>query len=279
MKYKIIIDSCGELTEGMKESGCFTSVPLFIDVDGKEIIDDETFDQATFLTMVAESPNCPKSSCPTPESYMEAMKGPETDVYIVTLSSQLSGSYNSAVLGKNLFEEEIGGKNIHVFDSRAASISQTLIAKHVKVSADQELEFEDVVKAVEDYIAGQRIFFVLESLETLKKNGRLTGLKSVLATALNIKPVMSANNEGEIIQVSKARGINKALAKLVDEMTAAVGNTEGKVLGIAHCNCYNRALQVKSMLQEVLDVQEVIITDTAGISSLYANDGGIIVSV
>ncbi len=279
MAYTIIIDSCGELTEDMKDSGCYVSIPLFIDVEGKEIIDDDTFDQKAFLKMMAESNECPKSSCPTPESYMEAIKEGGEEVYIITLSSQLSGSYNSAVLGKNLFEEEVGGKKVHVFDSRGASIGQTLIGKFVKACADEKASFEEVVERVEEYIEQQKIFFVLESLDVLKKNGRLTGIKSVIATALNIKPVMSANKEGEIIQLGKARGVNKALSKMVEEVKNATSDTKGKVLGIAHCNCYERALQVKALIENMVEVKEIIITDTAGISSLYASDGGIIVSI
>ena len=119
MRYKIIIDSCGELTEEMKKSGNFETASLQIDVGGHHIVDDETFDQADFLAKVAASKESVKSACPAPESYMEAYSKAD-DIYVVTLSAELSGSYNSAVLGKNLYEEENGTKNIHVVNSRGA---------------------------------------------------------------------------------------------------------------------------------------------------------------
>ena len=128
MSYRIVVDSCGELTQEMKDSGCFVNVPLTITVGEHHIVDDETFNQADFLMKVAECPDCPKSSCPSPEKYMESYRCVADHVYVVTLSANLSGSYNCAVLGKNLYEEEYGDKPIHVFDSRSASVGQTLIA-------------------------------------------------------------------------------------------------------------------------------------------------------
>ncbi len=279
MSFRIILDSCGELTEEMKGNGVYKSAPLSVLIDDIEIVDDETFDQKDFLEKVSASPNCPKSSCPTPEEYLQLYQCDEEDVYVVTLSSELSGSYNSAVLGKNLYIEEFGEKNIHIFNSRAASIAETLIGMKVNEVAGSGEAFENVVQIVEDYIEGQHIVFVLESLDTLRKNGRLTGIKSFLASALNIKPVMSADENGVIIQLGQARGTNKALAKLVDTVVSGVENPEQKILGISHCNCRERAEHVKKMLESKTKFKDIIINDTTAISSLYANDGGIIVAV
>ena len=211
MSYKIIVDSCGELTEEMKASGCFETASLEIDVHGRHIIDDETFDQAEFLRLVAESPDSPKSSCPSPERYMEGYRCDAEHVYAVTLSAELSGSYNSAVLGRNLYHEEYGGKDIYVFNSRSASIGETLIAMKIVECEEQGMEFAQVVETVEAYIGEQHTYFVLETLDTLRKNGRLTGVKAIVATALNIKPVMGATPIGTILQLGQARGMKKAV--------------------------------------------------------------------
>ncbi|MDD3137352.1 MAG: DegV family protein [Lachnospiraceae bacterium] len=279
MSYKIIVDSCGELTEAMKKDGHFETASLSIQVDEYNIIDDATFDQADFLKKVAASPNCPKSSCPSPEKYMEGYNCKEDNVYAVTLSSELSGSYNSAILGKNLYHEEHGNKNIYVFNSRAASTSQTLIAMKIQECENVGMSFEEVVEKVEDYIKGQTTYFVLESLEALRKNGRLTGIKAFVASALNIKPVMSADKQGVIIQLGQARGMKKALVKMVDHIINDLVNSEEKILAISHCNCKERAENVKKMIEERAKLKDIIINDTAGISSLYASDGGIIVTV
>lgn len=279
MNYKIIVDSCGELTEEMKVSGRYETASLEIELQGKHIVDDETFDQAEFLKLVAESPECPKSSCPSPERYMEAYHCDAEHIYAVTLSAELSGSYNSAVLGRNLYEEEYGEKKIHIFNSRSASVGETLIALKAAECEEKGMSFEKTVETVEAYIEEQHTYFVLETLDTLRKNGRLTGLKSVMATALNIKPVMGATPEGTICQLGQARGIKKALVKMVEQVAEDVKNSKDKILAIAHCNCRDRAEAVKNMILEKINVKDVIILDTAGISSMYAADGGVIVVV
>ncbi|MCI9382087.1 MAG: DegV family protein [Dorea sp.] len=279
MSYKIIVDSCGELTDEMKASGNFETASLEIDVQGYHIIDDETFDQAEFLKRVAASPEAPKSSCPSPECYMEGYHCGADHVYAVTLSAELSGSYNSAVLGKNLYHEEYGEKDIYVFNSRSASIGETLIAMKIAECEEEGMEFDQIVETVEAYIDSQNTYFVLETLETLRKNGRLKGMKAVMATALNIKPVMGATPEGNIQQLGQARGIKKALAKLTDEVMKGMKNPEEKKLAISHCNCRERAEYVRDMLKEKAAFKEILILDTAGISSMYAADGGIIVVV
>jgi len=279
MSYKIIVDSCGELTDEMKASGNFETASLEIDVQGYHIIDNETFDQADFLKRVAASPEAPKSSCPSPECYMEGYHCGADHVYAVTLSAELSGSYNSAVLGKNLYHEEYGEKDIYVFNSRSASIGETLIAMKIAECEEEGMEFDQIVETVEAYIDSQNTYFVLETLETLRKNGRLKGMKAVMATALNIKPVMGATPEGNIQQLGQARGIKKALAKLTDEVMKGMKNPEEKKLAISHCNCRERAEYVRDMLKEKAAFKEILILDTAGISSMYAADGGIIVVV
>ena len=279
MSYKIIIDSCGELTEEMKKSGNFETASLQIDVGGYHIVDDETFDQADFLKKIRESEECPKSSCPSPERYMEEYHCEAEHIYAVTLSAELSGSYNSAVLGKNLYEEEYGEKDIYVFNSRSASVGETLIGLKIAECEKKGLSFKEVIDTVEAYIEEQHTYFLLETLDILKKNGRLKGLKAVVATALNIKPVMGSTPDGNIQQLANTRGMKKGLVRMVEQIVADLKNPEEKILAISHCNCRERAETVKNMLLEKAGFKDIIIVDTAGISSMYAADGGVIVVV
>ena len=279
MSYRVVVDSCGELTEEMKQSEHFVTASLEIEVDGYHIIDDATFDQKDFLRRVAAAPECPKSSCPSPERYMEMYHCDAEHVYAVTLSAELSGSYNSAELGKNLYKEEYGEKQIHVFNSKSASVGETLIALKIAECEEKQMSFEEIIKTVDAYIEEQHTYFVLETLETLKKNGRLKGLKAVVATALNIKPVMGSTPDGNIQQLANTRGMKKGLVRMVEQIVADLKNPEEKILAISHCNCRERAETVKNMLLEKAGFKDIIIVDTAGISSMYANDGGIIVVV
>lgn len=277
MNFKVIMDSCGEMTAEMKQDERFEAAALTLTVGNEDIVDDESFEQVSFLKKVAETPDCPKSACPSPERYMKGFEAEADHLYAVTLSSELSGSYNSAVLGKELILEKYPQKKIHVFNSKSASVGETLIAMKIQECEEAGMDFEQVVSAVEDYIESQHTYFVLENLETLRKNGRLSRVKALVATALKIKPVMGSTPEGTICQLDQARGINKALVKMVDYVVSEADGSSGKVLAISHCNCPERAQMVKEAILERISVKRVEILDTAGVSSMYANDGGIIV--
>lgn len=277
--YKIIIDSCGELSKEMQEDGHFENVPLTLQIGDTEIVDDKSFDQADFLKKVAESEEGPKSACPSPDAYMQAMDCDAEHIYVITLSSQLSGSYNSACLAKDLFLEDNEDKKICIIDSKSASIGESLIGLHIAACEEAGMDFETVVENIEKYIEEQHTFFVLESLETLRKAGRLSNLKAKLASTLNIKPVMGSTEEGRIQQLAQARGMNKALDRMVQSMMEVTQNCENRILAISHCNCKERALQLKEKIEKVASFKEIFIVDTAGVSSMYANDGGIIMVV
>lgn len=279
MNYKIIVDSCGEIPKLQKESKNFEIVPLTLNIGDYQVIDDENFDQADFIRRVKTYEECPKSACPSPERYMQAMKGEYDAVFIITLSERLSGSYNSAVLGKSLLQEKEPNKKVHVFNSRSASVGQTQIALKVQELAEQGVSFEEIVKQGEIFLEELDTYFVLETLDTLRKNGRLSNIQAILANVLSIKPIMGATEEGSICKLDQARGMNKALVKMADIVAKKVKNPEQKRLAIAHCNCKERAEYVKTLITERIKVKEVLILDTRGVSTMYANDGGVIVTI
>lgn len=277
MNYKIVADSSCEFPKEYQGDPRFVNVPLGLEVDDELIVDDETFDQAEFLRKVAASPKCPKSFCPSPEKYMEAYHSDAENIYAFTLSSKLSGSYNSAELGKKLYHETYGEKNIFVCDTESASGGETQLALKAAQWSEEGLPFEEICQKLTAYRDHMKTFFVLNNLETLRKNGRLVGVKALVASTLSIKPVMGSN-KGEIIQLGQAIGIKKALAKMVEFIVKAAENTEEKMLIITHCNCLDRAENVKQMILEKLKFKGVLIMDTRGLSSMYANDGGVIVT-
>ena len=279
MSYKIAIDSCGELLDEWKNDERIESIPLTLTVGGENIIDDATFDQKDFLKKVADCPECPKSACPSPERYMKAYECEAEHIYAVTLSAELRGSYNSAILGKNLLLEEQPEKKVHVFNSKSASGGQSLIAMKIIECEEKGLSFGEVVSEVEKYIEEMSTFFVLENLETLRKNGRLSRVKALVASALKIKPVMGSTPEGTICQLDQARGMNKAIVKMVDHIGEKGINIPEKTVAITHCNCPERAKMLEEAIREKLHPAKIVVINTAGVSSMYANDGGVIVAV
>lgn len=279
MKYKIVVDSCCDLLKEKKKDEHFEIIPLTLYVDDYQVMDDEKFDQKEFIRRVSESPNCPRSSCPSPEAYMRAYEGDYEGVFVVTLSAVLSGSYNSAVLGANIYKEAHPGAKVHVFNSKSASSGEMQIALKIQELAEAGMDFDVIVEQGEKFLEEMDTYFVLETLDALRKNGRLTNIQAVLANVLSIKPVMGVNPDGSICKLEQVRGMNKALAKMADIIAAKVKNAEEKTLAISHCNCPERAEYVKQLITERIKVKNTIIVDMAGVSTLYASDGGVIVTI
>ncbi|MCI9360697.1 MAG: DegV family protein [Hungatella sp.] len=279
MSYKIIGDSCLDLTDKMKNDSHFQMIPLTLQVDDVQVIDDETFDQKRFLELVKNSPNCPKTACPSPETFKQAYGCDADDIYVITLSSKLSGTYNSALIGKQMYEEEYGRKNIAIIDSWSASAGELRQALFIEELCKAGVPFEEVVKQVEDFKTNRmQTFFVLETLDALRKNGRLTGLQAFFATTLNIKPVMGAE-QGTIIKLDQARGINKALSRMCSIAVKSVPDPENRIPVVAHCNNPERAQLMKEELLKLVPFKKVVITKTAGVATVYASDGGIVLAL
>ena len=278
MNYKIVVDSCCDLTEELKADSQFQSIPLTLQVGDIQITDDETFNQKSYLKLVKESEECPKTACPSPEAFMNAYDCDADAVFVVTLSQHLSGSYNSAVLGRSLYLEEKGEKHIAVFSSDSASVGEVILALKIRELCEAGKSFDEVVKEVSDYRDNLNTYFVLETLDFLRKNGRLTGIQAVVASVLNIKPVMGAD-KGTIIKLDQARGIDKALRKMAQWVAKLAVDPGHKTLAIAHTNCPDRARKVKEIICSLIDVKDVYVVNTAGVSSTYAGDGGVIIAL
>ncbi len=212
---------------------------------------------------------------------MEAYEGDYDSVFVVTLSGNLSGSYNSAMTAVNMYFEEYPNdkKKIHVFDSCSASCGEGNIAQKIYELAEQGLSHEEIVEQVKEYSLAMKTYFVIETLEPLRKNGRLSNLKAIVASVLNIKPVMGATDDGLIIQLGQARGMERSLKKMIEFIVENTKDIEEKVLAISHVNCLERAMWVKEEILKLAKFKDITIADTAGVATLYANDGGIIVAV
>ncbi|MBR4098851.1 MAG: DegV family protein [Clostridium sp.] len=277
MSFKIAVDSCCDLTAEMLREDCFIKVPLTIFAGGSTFVDDDTFDQADLLFAMRQSEEAPSTACPSPQAYLEAYRQTDGDVYVVTLSALLSGSHNSAEQAKRILLEEEPERNVHVFNSCSAASGEVLVALKIQELADAGLPFDQVVRETEQFIYRMETLFVLETLENLRKNGRLTKLQAVVTGALKIKLFMGATPEGEICKLGQALSVRQALGKLVDR-AAADPEHEGRTVAICHCNCPERAMQVKKMINEKCKFAKTLILEAGGITTVYANDGGIVVA-
>lgn len=277
MNIKIVADSSCDLNEDIRRELNIDIAPLTMHLKDKEYVDDEKLDVLQYVKDMGECEVAPKTSCPSPEDYMKRYEGVES-VFVVTLSSKLSGSYNSAVLAKDLFLEEVGSKFIHVFDSLSASVGETLIVLKINELVKNNLSELEILDKVAKYISEMKTFFLLESLEHLAKNGRLNPIIAKIATMLSIKPIMGSTKEGTIRLVEKTRGYKKAFKRFVEIIGEEGSNLEQKILGIAHCNCLNKALEFKEEVLKRYNFKDIIVVNMAGLSSTYADDGGIVIA-
>lgn len=284
MKYQIICDSCGDYTPEMKADPHFRMVPLSLEIGEYRIMDDEHFDQKDFIKKMVSSSIGAKTACPSPEAFQKAIEESDADeVYIVTLSDQLSGTYQAAKIGIDLYTEahEDSPKKIHLFNSKSASAGECKLCLDIQECKEAGLGFVEVVDIVEKKCNDIVTVFVLESLETLRKNGRLSAVKSFLASALNIKPVMGAVN-GTIVKLDQQRGIQKALKRMVQLAVERAGGAEAvkdKRLVITHVNAPERAEQVKEDFLKEGSYKEIVVTNAAGVATIYANDQGIVAAL
>ncbi|MBR6397729.1 MAG: DegV family protein [Lachnospiraceae bacterium] len=279
MKYRVVMDSAGEFTESQKGREEFVLVPLTLMIGDETIIDDGTLDQLEIVKKIAASPTCPKTACPSPEAYREAFDCGAEHIYGVTISGNLSGSYQSAVIGRDMYLEDHPDAKIHVFDSCSTSVGETILVMKIEELEAKGVPFEEIVREVEALRDEKSTTFVLDNLETLRKNGRLSRMKALAAQILKIKPICAGTLEGEIVQIDQARGINKALVKMVQHVAEKTRNPENKILAISFVNCRERAVMVRDALLERMHVREVLLMETGGLSTVYANDGGIIVVI
>ena len=277
MSFKIIIDSGSDLDREMEEHMNISTVPFKIDVNGKEYIDNEEFNMPDFLATMKASSEPIRTACPAPFDYEKALEEAEEDsIFVVTISSKLSGSYNSANIAKNAVEEK-SGKKIHVFDSKSASAGETCVVIKIQECIEKGMSFEETVETVENFINEMKTFFILESLDNLIKNGRIKKTAGLIANVLNIRPIM-IGVQGEISLFEMNRGFKKSLSKLADALGTVCSNFEERTLVISHVDALDKAMDFKKKVESLYNFKDIIVVHTRGLSSGYADNGGIVVA-
>lgn len=276
MKIKIVTDSCSDLQRLELEDENLSIASLTIKIGEIEYKDDINFPQKDFIEKVKQSNEVAKSSCPSPIDFLNAFCD-EQNIFVVTISSELSGSYNSALNAKSIYLEKHPDANIHVINSKSAAAGEALIYFKLKSLISQNLDFNSIKNSIEDFISDMTTAFVLDDLDTLIKNGRLNTLQAIVTKTLNLKPVMIATRIGTIEKHSMARGTKKALKELLNIVKDKYNSTK-ETLVLTHCNCLERATILKTDIENLNFFKNIVLLDTFGTSTTYANDGGIIIA-
>lgn len=277
MEYKIIADSSCDLNEEMKKNVDVTLIPFNISVEGNEFIDDKNLDLSRFVREMKASPNPIKSSCPSPGDFLEKFKRAK-NIFVVTISANLSGTYNSAEVAKEMVLKEEPDKFIHTFNSKSASVGETLIALKIDELIKEKLDNIEIVERVEKYISEMKTFFISENLDNLVKNGRISKTKGLIASVLKFKPIMGADDEGNIGLIENHRGSKKSFNRLVEIIGDTVDDFQDRILAISHANALDKAMDLKKKIEERYNFKDIVIVGTNGLSTAYVNDGGVILA-
>ena len=273
---KIIADSSCDLesTENIVHGVDLGVVPLKILVEDKEFVDDSNLNLDEMLETLANTKEKSSTACPSPMEFEEAF-GDADEVFVVTITSQLSGCYNSGVLAKNMYQEKYPDRKVYVFDSLSTSGEMILIINKIAQLVVTDKSFEEIVEEVEEYRKNTNTACLLYSIDNLVKNGRVNKLVGAALNVLGIKIIARASEEGTIQPVNKARGKDKAYKAMLKEFEEK-GYKGGKV-EICHCKNEEGALYLKNKILELYPSAQINIRNAHGLVSYYAENQGIVV--
>ena len=269
---KIVADSSADLLT--LEGVAFATAPLKIVAGEKEFVDDANLDVAGMITWFDSYKGKSKTSCPNPGDWVEAFDGAD-EVFCVTITSGLSGSYNSACAAKQMYEAEQEGKKVHVIDSLSAGPELVLLIEKLKELIARDMPFEEIRDEIEDYKKTTGLVFMLESLKNFAANGRVSPAVAKIAGVLGIRIVGKVSDQGTLEPTNKSRGEAKALGAIMERLCQS-GLKIGKVR-IAHCQNPEAAQKLSDMLREKLPQVQVQTHVLRGLCSYYAEKGGLLI--
>lgn len=273
MKYQILVDSASDLLSDYytdPEIG-FKVVPLTIHVNDKEYVDNDSLNIQEMLADMHASKKS-SSACPAPQSFLSEFDNAEY-TFIVTITSKLSGCYNSAVVAKNSYSKP---ENICVIDSKAVSGTEMLIVDKLIELIKQDLPYEQIVKEITEYRDKRSLYFILQKFDNLVNNGRMSKIAGLIASKLVIRPICIAY-EGEIKIAKKIIGIKNTFTKLVQMIGEKAKDFSKETLIITHCFAEEEANYIKSDIEKKCNFKEIRILPMRGLCSYYALEKGLII--
>jgi len=274
MNYKIVSDSSSNVYA--LEGANYSFVPLTVSIGNKEYTDTPETDTKEVVNILKTTKEETHTSCPNISDWQKEFSGSD-NIFAVTITSGLSGSYTSAVNAKKLCEETDKDTNIHIIDSLSAGPELQLIIEKLKELIDEKLPFEKIKEKIEEYKKRTRLFFCLESLTNFARNGRVSPTLAQIVGLLGIRIVGTASNEGTLEPLSKPRGDKKALKSLYDHIKKA-GFSGGKVR-IAHCENRPFANDLRNLLLSEFPQSDIKISPCGVLCSYYAEAGGLLVAI
>ena len=266
------MDSAGDLH--VMDGANFACAPLKVTAGDREYVDTAVADVAEMVAFLREYKGKASTACPSVGDYVEAF-GDADEVYCVTITSNLSGSYNAAVVAAETWKEQHPESKIHVFDSLSAGPEMTLLAEKIHSLLQEQCAFEEVVTRGKEYLANTHLLFSLESLHNLANNGRVPGAVAKLAGMLGLRLIGKASDEGTLQPTGKARGEKKVVPELMKHLES-MGYQGGRIR-IHHCFNETAAMELKNSVMEKYPGADVVLGTCRILCSFYAEFGGMLI--
>ena len=273
---RIITDSSCDLNKDIIEKYNINVVKLNVSFGEDTYLDGE-LEKKEFYERMRNSKELPKTSCPSPDKFMQSYEGDE-DIIVFTIASALSGTYSAAQLAKNMFLEENPNKKIAVIDTKTGSIAQGQFIVRAAKLIEEGKSFEEVVETMETLKENKFFYGSLETLENAIKGGRVNPLAGKLINALNMKVIIKVG-DGAVKPIDSARGSNNSLKKVVEKIVESAKSGDYTSLAIAHANCLEKAEKIKEMILKKHDFEEITISEIGSVMGTYTSEGAILVSV
>lgn len=274
MKYKIVSDSSADLLT--LDQVPFASVPLHIIIGSQEFVDDEIVDLVRMETVLSSHKGRSSTACPGVEDWLQAF-GEAEAVFCVTITSALSGSYNSAMSAKQQYEERFPGRQVHVIDSLSTGPEMALIIERLQELILSGTSPEAISQEINAYTRRTHLLFSLETLKNLANNGRVSPAVAKLAGILGIRVVGQASSQGELQMLNKCRGEQCVLSSLLKYMKE-FGYQGGKVR-ISHNDNEKMANALASHIRDLFPAPDIRVYPARALCSYYAEKGGILVGL
>lgn len=278
MSIKIITDSGSDLPKEAIEKHNITVIPLEVRINGEFFLDGINLKSEEFYKKMNQSKDLPKTASPSPQKFLEEFDTPEENIFVVTLSSELSSTYNNAILAKEIFEQENEDKNIYIVDSLSASVGEGLVVLKLAELVNRNIDVEDIFTKAKDYAKECQVYFLLETLDNIVKGGRIGKATGHVASLLSIKLILKSNGSGVVDLAKKVRGSKRAFNKFVTIIGENGTNLEERTLAIAHANCYEKALEFKNQAEEKYNFKNIFISTISATIGTYTGKDGLLIS-
>ncbi|MBR5273169.1 MAG: DegV family protein [Clostridia bacterium] len=272
-KTKIVADSSCDIFN--LENISFETAPLKIITSQKEYVDNDSLNVLEMVDFLQNYKGKSSTSCPNADDWLSAF-GDAENVFCVTITGTLSGSYNSAMLAKKTYEETYPDRKVFVLDSLTTGPEMHLIIEKLQELITAEKEFDEVCREIKKYSKRTGLLFMLQSMKNLANNGRISPIAAKMAGILGIRMVGKASDKGDLEALDKCRGEKNALENIVKNLKV-LGLSHGSKVKIAHCFNEEAGKQLKKLIQKNFSKVQVAVYECRGLCSFYAEKGGLLI--